>query len=359
MKMQEVANHLRQYLPARTDRFHDILPIASISATSTVATVTTSANHGLVSGHVVALVGVETRTPIAAVSKSALLTTFTTSADHDLTEGNPDTPDVALFGFDAGDWNASHELVNVANRRTFTVKNLFAEPTLNGSEVLLEPNRVDGINGTYSVTVASKTTFTISGSFVAGTYTPVGGKVIGNPRIFVAASLERATAIYLDQPERFACFVIPGEAVVSKDRASLSDAVAAKAEGDTLRLRLLDEFSIFVYAPCSDEHAGELAVDICRHELLGPIIHSLYGLKFDTGLACPESDFRLVLTGHGIFFYNPAYLVHGYHFQAPSDLTDDDAAERNQSRAFRDIDLSILGAHTPLTATVNLDEDPL
>lgn len=359
IRMQDVADHLRRHLPEETERFHDVVSVASVVASSTSATVVTSADHSLQSGRLVALVGVESRTPIASVSKSGLLTTFVTSADHDLTENNPSSATVPLAGFTDDAWNAFHELVNVANRRTFTVRNLLAEPTLNGNELLLEPDRIDGINGLYPVTVANKTTFTIAGSFIAGTYTPVNGKVISNPRVFVSPTVEQAHQWFEDDPESFWCFVIPADAVVSKDRSSQSDAVATIADGDTLRLTMIDEFSVMVFAPTSEDLAGGLAVDICRHELLGPILRSLYGLKFGTGLTCGEADYRLIMIGHGITDYRKAYMVHEYMFQAPADLTDADAASDAPSRAFRDIDMSILGAHTPLTAQPNLDEEPL
>jgi hypothetical protein len=358
--MADIVQQLRRVLPGKTDLFHQVVGVSSITATANLATVITSAAHNLASSRVVALTGVETRIPIVSAAKNGMLTTFTTSADHDLTEGNPDTANVPLFGFTDPLWNADHELVSVENRRSFTVRNALSAPVLNSNELLLEPNRIDGLNGVFEVTVVDTTTFTISGTFIPGTYTPVNGKVVSNPRIYPSVTVERAQKLYEEKdPGEFWAFVIPGQAVVSKSRSTESDATASLMDGEDMRIRLLDEFSVFVFAPSAKELAATKAVDICRHDLLQPIVSSLFGTRVQTGLACDESEFRVTFVGHEIFNYSEAVLTYEYAFQAPMDLTSDDAVVLAADRAFRDIDYAHTGFHTPLTFTADLDEEPL
>lgn len=359
MRLAEIADRLQVTLPERTDLFSRTLPIIQITSDGAVATVATDGVHGIRTGDMVSLSGVETRTPIVSVSKDGFLYTFTTSADHDLTEGNPDTATVPLLGFTDAAWNASLTLTKVANRRTFTVQSAATIPTLNGGEVLLEPNRLDGVNGLFLATATNRTVFTVSGVFPSGLLTPVAGKVSTSPRVGVAVDVERAAQIYDEYPQEFWAFVVPLDATVSKDRNTDSDATAAQTSGTSRRLRILDQFAVFVFAPVSDQLAAEEALDICRHDLLGAIFGSLFGYKPTSGLSCPSSEFEIIPTGHQAFDYNKATLVYMYEFQAPVDLSTGDATQTFGSRAFRDADYAQTNLHEPATVGINLDDQPL
>lgn len=360
MRIADIVEQLQKVLPTKTNLFHEVVSVASINATATEATVITNGEHNLVDGTLINLSGVESRAPInATASDGGLLKTFTTSVDHDLTRGNPDTPTVNLIGFTDASWNVAHELVGVPNRRTFVVRNALTAPVLNGGEVLLEPNRIDGINGLFEITLVDDTTFTIGGSFIAGVYTPNNGRVSSSPRIGAAISIERALELYDENPKGFWAFVVPADVVVSKDRNTESDATSMKMDGDDMRLRLLDNFGVLVFAPVDQELAAEESLDVCRHDLLGPIVSSLYGTRPLTGLACAISEFRITFNGHRLFNYNKAVLAYEYSFQAPFDLTTDDAVVLEADRAFRDIDYAHTGLHTDPIVRADLDEEPL
>ncbi len=359
MRIADIVLQLRQILPGKTELFSDTLDVTSIEATATTATITTASRHRLSAGFPVTLSGVETRTPIEIAIQDGFLTQFTTSADHDLTENNPDTETVTLEGFPDSAWNAAHELVRVPNRRTFIVRNTLGLPALNGDEILLEPDRIDGINGLYEIASVTDRTFTIEGSFVPGTYTPVAGRVSSAPRIFGAITAERARDIYDETPRGFWLAVVPADAVVSKDRSAESDAIATRVTGEDMRLRLVDTFGVLVFAPVDRELAALSSLDICRHDLLGPIVSSLYGTRPSTGLSCDVSEFRLSFLGHRAFDYDRGVLVYEYSFQSASDLTSDDTVILSTDRAFRDVDYSQINLTTPATVSVNLDEEPL
>lgn len=359
MRISDVARQIRAVLPNYTDRFGDSVSITSITASAGVATIVTSSAHGLNNSQAVSITGVETHTPISSLSKDGLNYTFSTSSDHDLTFGWQEHKNVKLGGFTNPDWNSSFTLKSSNNRRIFVVQTPLAEPTLNGNEYLLE-FRIDGVNGVYPVTVVDATTFTISGSFADGTYS--NGRVSLNPRVAAVVDIDRALESYTKQQiDDFWIFVEPVDVQVSKDRSTYSDATATIASGNDIRTRMIDGFSVYIVVSTSQQIAASTAVDICRHELLLPLMKTLYGLKLDTGTS-NEPNFRTTLESHGVAAYDKAYLVYRYSFEVVVDLTNDDQVEPLATRAFRDIDYtqSVGDADvSDLTANIDLDIVPI
>lgn len=337
MKMLDVVNQLRLILPKYTDRFSSPLVVTSITASGGTATIVTPSAHGLTTGRQVTLSEVQTQTPISAVSQDGLTFTFTTSSDHDLTLGWPEHETVTLDGFTDSAWNSDFSLVDVPNRRNFSVTSTNTIPTLNGGEDLLEV-RTDGVNGAYALTVVDTTSFTVSGSFEDGVY--VGGKVSYGVRIAGTVDVTRSLVQYTEQGVNDLWgFVAMHDAEVSKNRAALSDATATPTSGTSLRERIVDGWSLYIFVNTSEDIAAQTAVDICRHELLLPIMRSVYGVRFRSGLS-DVTDFKNILTGHGFVSYNRAVYVHTYSFELSMDLTDNDAVLPGDTRAYRDTDLT-------------------
>lgn len=360
MKIADIINQLRGVLPKYTEYFGDTVSIVSIVALGGTATIITSSAHGLVNGTNIVLSDVSTETPIDSISQSGLVFTFTTSVDHDLTYGWPEHSTVTLSGFTDANWNNSFSLIAVPNRRTFKVSSSNTIAVLNGNEVLNEI-RADGVNGRYSVVVIDPTTISVSGDFIDGTY--IGGIISAAQRISGAITETRALEQYTEQNlNDMWMFVIPGDAVVSRDRNSYSDVVSSKNSGVDMRLRLIDGFTILIIKNTTEDIAAITAVDICRHDLLLPILKSVNGVKFDTGLS-GEGEFKTILKGHNYADYNRAYLVYAYEFEVAMDLTSSDSVQPSDTVAFRDIYYQHdIGGNdtTPLTIdTINLDEEPL
>lgn len=357
MRPSDIVNQLRILLPRYTRLFDDQLQIDSIAVASGVATITTLKPHGMITGDAVTLSQVESRTPISEVSKDGLVVTITTSLNHDLTENWQE--EVTLSGFNSTTYNGTFKLQKVPNRKNFTIQNTEAVPVLSGLEVLHEVT-AEGVNGMYSVTVTGDNTFTVTTEAVDGNY--FGGFVSSFVRVAASATAERAVVQYDEfQDKQLWMFVIPESAEVSKDRSTLSDAVGSIATGQDIRMRLIDPFSLLVFVPTDNEFAAEEALDICRHDLLLPLTKSLFGAKFPSGLSSPM-DFKVVMTAHDVFDYTKAYYVHQYTFEAVYDLTECDAVEPTNTRAFRDINYTQQhgGADTlNLTANINLDDEPL
>jgi hypothetical protein len=306
------------------------------------------------------LANIEVQTPITAVSKSGTLYTFTTDPAHDLTFGWSDHENITLSGFTNENWNGSHALNDSPNRLNFVVQSAEATPVLNGNEVLHEI-RSDGINGKFSVTRVSNTVFTVTGSFLDGTYT--GGTVNKGVRVAGSVTIERAIDQYTEQNATdLWMFVVMNDAVVSKDRHTFSDATATRATGEDMRIRLIDGFTITIIKAVSNDGLAVDAIDICRHDLSSPILSSVHGARFDTGLDS-AADFRAVLTGHGITEYDKAILAYTYEFEFPVDITNEDAVNEGITRAFRDLNYTQSEGGDDTTdmtvIPVNLDDDPV
>jgi len=359
MKLADVTKQLQLLLPKYTGLLGDVLDISGIVATASVATIDTSKVHGLETGDAVVLANVGTNTPIIGVSQDGLIFTFTTGTDHDLTLDSPDHENVTLDGFTDSAWNDSFSLVDVPNRRSFKVQSVNTLPVLNGNEILQEI-RSDGVNGRQRVTVTTSTEFTIDGTFLAANYS--GGTVNARVRVAGSITLKRAMDQYTKQNlSDIWAFVVMSDAQVSKDRNTKNDSDASLPTGTEMRQRVIDGFEVFLFINTTKDIAATDAVDIARHDLLLPILKSVYGAFFSSGLS-GDSDFRTVFTNHGLVDYNKAVLVYAYQFQTLYDITDGDTVEPLDTRAYRDVDgtQAIGGDDTDdMTFTIDLDDTPL
>ena len=354
MKLKDVVNQLRIVLPKHTDRFSTVVNTININVVGDVATITTDNIHRLKTGQIITLSNYLTETHIESVSQDGLLTTFTTNTDHDLTEGWQD--ELTLGGFDSTAWNGTFVLFKVPNRKSFVIRSTNTIPSLNSNEILYE-NRIDGINGQHTITVINTTSFTITGDFLNGTYSE--GVINSNVRIVGSISLDRFMEHYTEQTiqDLYMC-VVMDDANVSKDRNTYSDAISTPVTGSEIRLTLVDSFSIYILGNTSKDIAAQELIDICRHELMLPILKSIYGVRFSTGLS-NETDFRTVFRGHGDALYDKSKYVHVYYFEMAMELTEDDTVDRTDTRAYRDSNYSLDVDGEYMTLTIDHDDEPL
>ncbi len=359
MRLADVVRQLQLLLPKYTPLLGDVLDIVAISSTSTKATITTSTLHNLVTGSAVVLSGVETKTEVPGVSQDGLIYTFTTGVDHDLTFNSPDHVNATLEGFTDSDWNDSFIITSVPNRRTFKVRSTNTIPTLNGNETLQEV-RSDGVNGRYRATAVSPTSFTIDGTFLASNYS--GGRVSANVRVAGGVTLARVFEQYTKQKfNDLWVFVVMTDPEVSKDRNTKNDSTASLASGTEMRQKIMDGFELFIFQNVSNDIAATTAIDVARHDLMQPIMKSVYGAEFSSGLDV-EFNFRTVFTSQGFVDYTKSVLVYSYQFQSTYDLTDGDMVESLDTRAYRDTDMTlVVGSDdtTDMTVTIDHDSEPL
>jgi hypothetical protein len=354
MKLLDIVQQLRVILPKHTDKFSTVINTINIDATNNIATITTDVPHKLKNNETVTLVGYSTKTFLESVSQDGLLFTFTTSTDHDLTEEWQNQ--ISLNGFDSTDWNGVISLYKVPNRRTLVVRSTNSIPSLNTNEFFYE-DRIDGINGQHIVTVINSSSFTITGDFLDGSYN--GGTINSKVRIVGSISMERFLDHYTEQTiqDLYMC-VVMDDADVSKDRNTYSDAIATPVTGSEIRLLLVDGFSVYIFGNTSKDIGAQQMIDICRHELMLPILKSVYGARFSTGLS-NETDFRTVFTGSGLALYDKSKYVHVYKFEMSMEITEDDTVEREDTRAYRDTVQSLKVDEQYMTITVDQDSIPL
>lgn len=364
MKLSEVVSQLQLVLPKYTDLFSNSVNILSITVLNSFefppefpigfggVEIITDGPHGLVNNEAVTISNVAQNNIISSVSKDGLIFTFETVLPHDLTYGYPGYETITLGGFTDVLWNSDFTLLEVTDRNTFKVQSTNALPTLNSDNFLSE-KRIDGINGRYSVIVTDTNRFAISGTFIVATYS--GGTVKTAVRIAGTVSIARSLEQYTEQKaEELWIFVVMNSANVSKNRNAYSDAVASLTNGEDIRTRLIDGFSVFIVKNVKNDIAAVDAMDIARHDLLSPISKSLYGAVFSTGLSC-LGDFKSVLTGHNWVEYNRGTFVYVYTFEFPTDMTLGDSVINEDTRAFSDINYNhSIGSDDTTDSTVGI-----
>ena len=336
MKLSEIVAQLQLILPKYTDLFSESIAVTSIVSAGGVASINAPL-HNLVDDDAITLSDIPQETLINSVSNDGLIFTFETINDHDLTFDYPGYENVTLGGFTDSSWNGSFKLMSVPTRKSFSVQSVNTLPTLAGDEYLAEI-RIDGVNGRHSVTVVDKNNITIAGDFNDGDYPPE--PLSKGVRIAGSISIERTLEMYTKKEfEEMWMFVSMNDANVSKDRNTYNDATAVFANGEDPRLRIIDGFGVFLIGNATDEIAGVDLLDTFRHDLLSPLLKSLSGVKFSTGLS-GGGDFRAILTGHNFVLYNKAVLIYQYNFQFSSDITLADQVENTDTRAFSEIDFT-------------------
>lgn len=364
MKIAEVVNRAAAVIPQLTDLFSTSLAIASLSGNGSLITVVTVAEHGLSTGMPVNMKGVQTENTITAASLPALseIASFTTENVNDLTLGWPPHEYIELTGFIETQWNGSHLLEDVTNRKNFKANvGTLPTPTINGDQKLLEI--VSGvINGPQEVTVVDSFTFTFPSSF-NGVGSITNASVETNIRITGMVNIERVRAQYTVQPlDNWWMFITQlDSAITNKSRRTDTDLNSESSIQTDFEEYIADGFNVFCLGPSSQSSSGLVPSDTARDEILPFLLSSFRGYTFSSGLSCPPNQVTNLLN-HGPDSYNEAVYSHLYQFQAPILMTVDDSIPP-VTRAFRDIDFTNIvekdDDSQELTVSINLDKDPL
>lgn len=358
MRIREISDRLTDILPMTSDYFSSNVSLLRATATQGRVTIFTEDDFDFFVGQSIGIRGLDIETPLASVSSNGMILTFSTTIDHDLTFGWPEHENIDLIGFDDDAWNGSFMLNSVPNRRTFSVKSDLPAPTLNGSEVLLEAGRIDGISRIYTVlgTEGSNSAVVMSPIVPDGTYSQLGATVRGSPRITYTSDIETASNIYSQsQSDEFYMFVIAGDGVVSRDPRGQTDGVSTRPTGSDLHLTLIDNFSIFVFASATENLGGGDIVDICRHDIFGSVLKALYGRLVSDSGSSAAVRYKVMPTGYSLHDFNGSYVIYRYDFEVPIEYTNMDAVIPVDTRAFRDVSAAFLET----SSDINLDEDPL
>lgn len=337
-KMEDVITQLQAVLPKFNDKFSEKFSVSSVvSLGGGIFEIETATVHGLATGNAVNIRNILMVNPITGVSIDSGIVTATTTVKHDLTEDFPPKAKLNISGF-TNVPDAEYDLIDVPLGDTFTFD--FASlPTGPGQ---LNEDRIDGVNGTFSITVTSTTKFTISAPDSAFTDFLIQStsEVESCIRISGAADASRIVNYYSKQEiDNFWAFVVNGPTTVSHDRNIQSDANTRISRRDELRFECIHPFSIYVIAPDIDNFSGRKIADEMI-DIRSALCRSICGAEFDSGFS-EDKRFLTTFNGDSFFEYVGAYYMHQFDFETVYNFNPDDGVDLPDSRAFRDFTINL------------------
>lgn len=357
MKNIHIINHLRTFIPEKTDLFNDIIEVDSITSSGLTATVTTTANHGLITDHIISISGAKVLNPVT-INSIGLVATAETTSDHDLTENWQEK--IVISGSDQAGYNGENPLLSVPNRRKFT----YSLPSIQSSPatgtIFLHEDLKDGYNGRKKITVISPNQFMYE--LAKPLYSPAAGsaKIKSNIRISGAATAERAIKAYTEQTQdSLWMFCVLGDTLTSRSKFSVSDATTESLGLSDPKIKEVENLSIYVFIPAHNDISG-----IESRDLAEDIKVFLYSCLLSAKLPSTFSEERvngLTPNGDGLFNYDSAIYIHEYRFQTVAELVIDDMFCVDDSVAFRDLEMVINNDFNEsiINTEIDLDDNPL
>jgi hypothetical protein len=366
MKIGPVIQQLREELPNYTDKFSTISSVDSLVTSGTTATATTTTAHGLSTGNQVYISGAVDQAIITSLDLVDNVATARTASDHGLLidfdfNTQSTDPDVRVIGANESEFNGIFELLSVPNRTSFTYAIQSPDATATGTIRSFDYSSYRFF-GAKQITVTSPTEFTFT--VTSGYDGDIGGTILVHSaiRISGAATLDRADQSYTKYGEdQYWAFVIGGTTTSSKDRNILNDSVATSSRGVRYRLRLIDDFSIAVFAPSSSSISARAQYDDLEDIKIN-LFQSL--LRFvPEQQYVSEENFEITFFNSEIASYNTSYIVGSYSFQVLQDVTYGDTIKNRTFFPARDIDytmgIDFDGADgDDLEFSIDLDDDP-
>lgn len=385
MKAIDIIMYLKARLPEFTDLFNDVFTISSLTRSGTIVTAVTSVAHNLANNDLVHISDALSPNPISSLrlatasEKTQIIeylkakgreyrTLFAlnivmaeTSNNHDLTELYQDN--VVISGATETDYNGTHRLLRVQNRENFSyaISGTPSTPAT-GSPILIE-NLDFGYNGLYQITFIDTTTFSYEITGTPGSPAVGTPKAKTNPRISGDISPERCVNAYTKKgTNKLWAYVVLETTVTSKDRNSLSDAIATRVPGYTYRLKQLHSFSIYIFIPATSTISGRSQRDLMEDV-------NVYLSKSILGAILPNefvdsTQNMVVPSGHGLFNDSGSYIIHKFDYEVSYDITVDDIVNESDNVAFRDIKLKFRKYFEDdnveiMSTQVDLDDIPL
>ncbi len=385
MEITPLVRHAAMHLPALTDLFSDQLPATHLTVRQPgeMSVIVCGEPHnipvGTRTGICISKMDVPNRiTAVFDAAGEPWHYHFITGYPHDAHQGQM----VRLAGFTDARMNGQLEVYDVGSDLEFeVVRDGVPVPVLNGSEVLLE-SLDRGITGWHVVTATSETEleFATPGS-VSHPFEIENPVILSNIRIWGSLTYEGARNAYIRvteggqakiMSEKPGLFIVPNPLIsMAKSKDAGIGITQEVNSGTDFRARLLDEVDIFAFFPVTGHNDVEVA-DIVQGQLLAAMLKTFYGLKLPRPelSACPEEHMMMVFNRHRAIEHNGAVYVHGYEFQAPALVRNDDVISADQypdfapegdslqpvgTRALRGIDFDLDAPGVPLTAKISLE----
>ncbi|MEE8341965.1 MAG: hypothetical protein V3S42_04570 [Candidatus Neomarinimicrobiota bacterium] len=348
MKSVDIIAQLYRELPQQTNLFTEELSVTSLTISGSVLTATTSVAHGLSTGDKVNIIGAVQPNAITSLTQINNQATLVTTFDHNVVlnqgiKANGAVQDtfITVSGTSEADYNGTKKVLSIPDRKTiiYQIENDPSSPAT-GAPVLEEI--ISGIyNGMQVVTVTGTTTFTYTTPFT------INADAIGtilfrkSHRISGSINQDRIEDAYTKQNlDKYWAFVVLDDVIVSKNRAVTSDADSSFKLQDDPRQRVLQNFSVFVAAPSTQEIAGR-AVRDTMEDVNVFLAKSLLGFKSTSGFS-EEVVSGISFDQHDIAFYNKAFYIHRFQYQTTFDITFSDSIGIGIERAFREIEFDFV-----------------
>lgn len=359
MKVYDIVKQLQSTLPIYTNAFSDEFNITSLTSSGLLVTAITTTAHQLNDGDYVNIMGALTPNIITNLTSSDEIAYAITTDWHDLTENWQEN--VEITGADQIEYNGIHKLLTVLNRLNFSYE-ITGDPIspATGTPILWYKFPI-GYNGWHQITVVNENTFTYLlerefGSPASGTI-----KMQTRARISGVVNAERALDSYTKQPAgNLWAFVVMDSMSANKDREISSDTTASFGRGEEYRQLIIQPFSIYVFAPATNDISARQQRD-AMEDLLIPLCKSLLRFRFPTGFV--ENQYSgVIFSHHGFYLYNKAFYVHEFVFEMNGWVTYPDTTKPDYNVAFRDIYVDykkLINDDILMTQHVDLDEVPL
>ncbi|MCK4962082.1 MAG: hypothetical protein KAS19_06335 [Anaerolineales bacterium] len=369
MELAPIIQQLQTTLPDLSPYFSETLSIDSISVSGTTATVTTNVNHNLAQDEFVTITGV--LVPVEVSTWTEIGTPVTqievvTATEHDFTL-SPRAPkdQNQQVRITSASFDQTYTLIGVPNRNKIILRQ-DSQPTAPAETLYVQEQFSRGYNGLKQITnIVSPTEFDYElESALAEPNFTTDSTVKARTRISGGIDIDTVTSSYTKQEENdLWLFVLPQESVSNKSRRTPIDAQSTSGQQGDFRQYILDGFEIYIFVPnkgnALTDTNGRFAWDLVQ-QIRPSIFQSVLGLSFDSGLAC-QGEEVITYLNDAYFDYNGAFYVHRFAFQLSIEITKDDIANPDVTRAFRDILVTHRNQFsdvTTYTSEIDLDVEP-
>lgn len=322
MRLKEIQDQLREYLPLNTDLFNDWID-STFSAAGTTVTVTTGSDHGLVVGDIVNVSDVEFRNALASLESVDGTAYAVTTSIHDLTEGFSTV--VEIEGAVEPEFNGEFPddiFIKDRNNIQYSMEPRF-DGTATGSPVLVERNLVP-FTGQFEVTsVIDSTNYTFEIYADFGTFTSTCRTANNNSRIGVAFDLDHAKSMYTPQDlGDYWLFIMPEPTTVSANRDINSDFTVRWWNGEEYKQEIQESVTILVIAKANEKITPVDIIDTCRIDIRNAINLSMVGYEPTRSVSSKYSNIGYL--GDEPADWDKSMYIHAYTYSSVVQLSTDD-----------------------------------
>jgi len=319
MRLIEIEQQLRQFLPLHTDRFNDWID-ATFSVVGNVATVVTSTPHGLSVDSYVNVTDVVFRNPLINLKSVNGTGSASSAIQNDLTNGFQNS--IEIQGATEAVLNNVFSIFKSHDRNQFTFNvEPFDTTTGTGSPVLLEPN-LERYTGMFQVdSIVDETTYTIA---IVGEadFTSDCRSANENSRIAVAFNDQQALSYYTAQKVGdYWAFVLPSGTLVSKQREGNHDFDYINKDGEYTQ-DMLRSFSILVLGKVNNENSCAEIMDECFVDISDALRKSL--INYNPIQVTSQKTSAIAYGGDVNIHYDNAIYGHLYEFSCSVELKNKD-----------------------------------